>query len=794
MNSDIFEKTTSFRHAKHTSGAGMFISIFDGENKPYKINLSDFNKETVTFGRGSDNDIVLLSGLVSRNHGYFKVSENRCMIFDNNSTNGLTINGMQVEAQQLGEGTQVRIDDYLDPTAKGVLILFSFSADEFMWQSFDISNKGTVTIGRDASCDICLPHVSVSKVHAKIVEEKDGSFFIYDNNSTNGISINGKTVARKARLREKDIVLITNSKIMISGRTINYCCFSDGIGVDALNIEKTVKVKGGKRNIANDITLAIKPCEFVAIVGGSGAGKTTFMNCISGYVKATKGQVVVNGEDLYTNYDVMKNMIGYVPQQDIVYDNLLLADMLDYTARLRMPKDTSAQERKARVQEVIDIVELTGREDTFIRQLSGGQKKRASIAVELLSDPNLFFLDEPSSGLDPGTERNLMKTLKNMTQKGKTIILVTHNTLNLHLCDKVIFLGNGGNLCFCGKPDDALRFFGVDNFVDIYNILTDDSEFWKNKYSSSEYISRPQFSFAAQNVTTMEDLPQDSKGTASHQIAVLCKRYAKLLINDRQRMLLLILQAPLLGLLISLVANGRQFDQYEMTKSILFAFSCAAFWVGILNSIQEVCKERVILKREYMTGLRLSSYIASKMIVLGCLCLLQTVLLVSVFWVTVVNAADSQALEEGVFLNSMVEIFITTFLTSFSAAAMGIFVSTLFKNADRAMTVAPILLMPQILFSNVVFNLEGATEKIAMFVNCRWAIQAYGTTANLNELPHRILEEYPMLSGSVKQADFYEDFFEYTTMHLVSSWLVLGLFIAAFASAGILVLKNVKKS
>jgi len=228
--------------------------------------------------------------------------------------------------------------------------------------------------------------------------------------------------------------------------------------------------------------MSINPSEFVAFVGGSGAGKSTFMKCISGVDRPTSGTVLMNGENLYENYENLKYNIGYVPQDDIVFSNLTLHDMLQYAAKLRMPDNTSKKERNQRIKEVLDIVSLTDFENSFIRQLSGGQRKRASIAVELLADPNLFFLDEPTSGLDPGTERSIMQTLRKMSQMGKTIILVTHNTLNLHLCDKVAFFGEGGHLCFYGSPQEALNFFGVTDFVDIYTKIIENQEYWYNKF------------------------------------------------------------------------------------------------------------------------------------------------------------------------------------------------------------------------------------------------------------------------------------------------------------------------
>ena len=430
-------------------------------------------------------------------------------------------------------------------------------------------------------------------------------------------------------------------------------------------------------------------------------------------------------------------------------------------------------EREAAIERAIRLVELTEKKNSFIKSLSGGQKKRASIAVELLSDPNLLFLDEPASGLDPGTERNLMQSLRAMADGGKTVILVTHSTLQLRLCDKIVFMGKGGNLCFFGSYDDALEFFGVSDIVDVYNMITDNAMEWREKYDRTQapaVSGRP----AAGRIPPV-------KGEKTLQLPVLCSRYVKLVANDRQRLLLLLAQAPALALLISLVADGQQFEQYDMTKSLLFALSCSAFWVGMLNAIQEVCKERSILKREYMAGLSLNEYILSKILVLGVLCLIQSALIVGVF------AMSVGLPEEGLFLPPMIEFLITTFLTATASAAMGLFVSSLFTNADRAMTVAPILLMPQILFSGLIFELEGATEMLSWFAICRWSMEGYGTTANLNELPLKMQQEFPMMSHEA------ESFFDFTVPHMLKAWLILLLFVVLFLGLARAVLTNIGK-
>ena len=775
-----YDKTTRVSSAPTPAlgaTANLLVTVFDGASKPRTLRLGGFRKNIITFGRSDTNDIVLTSPVVSREHGRFCFKngywtiEDKAVYRDRPSENGLIYNNMSIVSRALCDGDFIRIDDGIETIAEGVLFVFAGQESGNKWNTLPLMNRPQIRIGRDPGCEIVLPHISVSKCHAAIVQDM-GRYFIIDNGSTNGVVVNNRRVFGKQLLHEKDVIVITNSKLIFTSAAIHYCCYKSGISVDAANVVIT-RGRGRKSFITgNNVSINVKPGELVAIIGGSGAGKSTILNCMCGYLPPTKGDVYINGINLYQNFDSLKKLIGYVPQSDIVYDNLTLYDMLSYTAKLRLPKDTSEKEREAAIDRAIQLVELTEKKKSYIKSLSGGQKKRASIAVELLSDPNLLFLDEPASGLDPGTERNLMQSLREMADGGKTIILVTHSTLQLKMCDKIVFMGKGGNLCFYGSYDEALAFFHVSDVVDIYSMITDHAKEWSSRYNLMNAQAGP--SRAAGSISAKKGRPQ-------FQLPVLCFRYMKLVMNDRQRLVLLLAQAPILALLISLVADGQQFEQYEMTKSLLFALSCSAFWVGMLNAIQEVCKERSIMKREYMTGLSLDAYILSKILVLGILCLIQSLLIIGVFSISVGLP------EEGLFTAPFLELFITTFLTAIASTAMGLFVSSLFTNADRAMTVAPILLMPQILFSGLIFKLADATELISWFAVCRWSMEGYGTTANLNELQLKLQQEGVMLPHEA------EDFFKFTTGHMLKAWAILFVFVVVFLLLARIVLSKIGK-
>lgn len=756
----------------------LIFTVFDGTETPRTCSLNSFRKSIVTFGRSDKNDVVLSSPLVSREHGRFCyrdgqwIIEDRGLFGERPSENGLIFNNTTVLSRALSDGDFIRIDDGVETVSKGVLFVFSSQQSSNRWNTLPLDGKQELRIGRDADCDIVLPHISISKCHARIIRERE-LYYITDNNSTNGLLVNNRRVSGRHLLHEKDVIVITNSKLIFTSAAVYYCCYKSGISVDASDLVIT-RGRGRKKNVAgNYISLNFRPGELVAIVGGSGAGKSTVLNCVSGYLPPAAGEVYINGINLYQNLDSAKKLIGYVPQSDIVYDNLTLHDMLSYTAKLRLPKDAAAREREDAIDRAIALVELKDKKNSLIKNLSGGQKKRASIAVELLSDPNLLFLDEPASGLDPGTERNLMLSLREMADRGKTVILVTHSTLQLKLCDKIVFMGKGGNLCFFGSYEDALHFFGVSDIIDVYDEITGRAPEWRSKYDSLKVQPGP--------TKNAEEAVTNGKSRQRFQLPVLCARYLKLVLHDKQRLLLLLLQAPVLAFLISLVADGQQFRQYEMTESLLFALACSAFWIGILNAIQEVCKERSILKREFMTGLSLNEYLLSKIIVLALLCLLQSALLVGTFALAVGLP------QTGVLLSPFAELLVTTFLTAIASSSMGLFVSSLFTNADRAMTVAPILLMPQLLFSGMIFKLSGVTNIVSWLAVCRWSMEGFGTTANLNQLDLKLQQQGVIIAHEA------DPFFDFTKGHIVQMWLTLLAFLVVFMVLARLVLSKIAK-
>ncbi|MBC8060959.1 MAG: FHA domain-containing protein [Clostridiaceae bacterium] len=705
------------------------------------VNLSEYDKKEIILGRAKDNDIVLNSTIVSQYHAAITMEGEECTITDYMSTNGIIINNIKVPCKSLKDGDVIKIDNVEKRHEEAVTMVFTMVKEDEnqRWVQFYLKDKSQISIGRGRDNDIELKHPLVSRNHAKILI-KENRYYLEDLKSTNGTFINSGEVISATELTEGDEIFIGNTKLIFNKDRIAYYVITKGLSVDAIEVGKTIRENRGlfkskkEKRLLENINISIKPGELVAIIGGSGAGKSTLMDALNGLRKATQGTVLVNNDDFYTHYSAYKSITGYVPQQDIVYESLTVWQMLNYSARLRMPKDTSKEELDGRILQVLKSVELEEREDVIIKNLSGGQKKRVSIAVELLADPQLFFLDEPTSGLDPGMERSIMELLRKLADNGKTIVLITHAMANLHLCDKIVFLGEGGRLCFFGTPEGAIDFFNVEDFPLIYNLIANESEAYCEKFKDSNYYiyNKP----LCRKTCLKREVPKVKGQSSWIQFIILSKRYLKLTVSDTQRFLILLGQAPIVALLLGLVTKKNAFSVKESTCQILFTLACSAVWIGLINSIQEICKERVIFIRERSVNIKLLPYIGSKLLILGGICIIQSISIILVF-----NKLIPIPQDYHLIWNLKFELIITMFLTLFSASVMGLTVSTFVTNNDRAMSVAPFFLIPQIIFSGFIFKLSGITDKLSDGIIAKWSLNAMSVSLKINELPLKIIRD-----------------------------------------------------
>lgn len=757
-------------------------------NQFREYDLNHFGKDRIYFGRNeAQNDIVIPIGTVSGSHGKIKIQNGDIYVADLESSNGTYFfDGTQyvrMKPNKYYKKTRsdwiFRIDSQKKNSNHSAVVIFTNSETQGSWQCMPL-DEGLSTIGRASDNTIVMKPPNFSRHHAGIYR-RENHYMLVDYNSMNGVYVNGVRIHGQQEIHEKDMIQIAGSLFLLNNGKLMYQTTISGVSLTLENICKTVGHGSSRKRILNNVSCEIGNNEFVAIIGGSGAGKTTVMNAMSGFDSDISGRVYCNGIDLRRNFNTLKNMIGFVPQQDIIYENLTLQRMLYYTAKMKMPSDTSKAEIRARIHKVLEMVDLVQHAKTYIRKLSGGQKKRASIAVEMLADPGLFFLDEPTSGLDPDTEQSLMHTLAKLSKsEGKTIIMVTHTIQSIDLCDKVIFMGPGGKICYCGPPSEITNYFGKKSLVEVYNELAGNVDNW-NGYFLQNYYMEKQNNPPSRTPNPNEGLEKKEKQVSSFkQCLVLIARYFELIWNDKQRLLLLFIQPIAIAFLLAVVAVDDTFITYEDTRSIMFALSCSGIWIGLFNTIQEVCKERPILKREYMGNLRLWGYIVSKYVVQGVICFLQATLLVAIFLRLMKHSAEAGLY----FAKPGMEIWITMILTIFASASMGLIVSSLMKNGDRAMAVAPFVLIIQLLFSGVLFTLDGMAEHVSKITVSRWAMECLGNITNLNKLTSRLSP------GGVHEV---EDYYVRTTTHLAHTWEVLILVAVLCGIISIVVLRSLKK-
>ncbi|MFN2166667.1 MAG: FHA domain-containing protein, partial [Anaerolineae bacterium] len=503
-------------------------------------------------------------------------------------------------------------------------------------QKIDLRQRAELTIGRGPENDLQLSYPTVSRFHARI--ERVGSrdeYVIEDLSSSNGTAVNDDLIepGRPVPLQPGSTIRIGPIKFIFAPEAVQLVDESRDLQLDALHLGKHV---GKGVNLLQDISLAIRPREFVAIVGVSGAGKSTLLNALAGIWPATDGAVLVNGTDLYRQYDSFRTELGYVPQDDIIHKELTAEKALDYAARLRLPGDVTADERRQAVTDELETLGLAERRKVRVGSLSGGQRKRVCIGVERLTRPGLFFLDEATSGLDPGTENQLMRLLRHLADDGQTILLVTHATKNVMLCDQVVFLAKGGNLAFFGPPRDALKYFGVADFDEIYEKLQMERspEEWASSYRQSPLYHETLVRRLQDSYGELLDVPSEAQKAAAgaarievkpkrvsalRQFAVLTTRYLDIIRSDRTNLLLLLLISPVLGAM-DLIAWPR--DVYDpvtgdasRVMTMLFLAAIIPFLVGSLSSVREIVKEKAIYLRERTVNLKIVSYLSSKVVV-----------------------------------------------------------------------------------------------------------------------------------------------------------------------------------
>ncbi|NYD34562.1 FHA domain-containing protein [Actinomycetospora corticicola] len=594
------------------------------------------------------------------------------------------------------------------------------------------TTPAALTIGRDERNDVVVQDLLASRFHAEL--RREGSrWVIHDLNSSNGTFVNG-TRTRRQELGPADVVGIGHVLLHLEGdRLVEYVDTgavefrAEGIGV------RTAKGK----QLLRDVTFALESKSLLAVVGPSGAGKSTLLKALTGFRPADEGRVEYAGRDLYADYDELRQRIGLVPQDDILHPQLSVRKALHYAAELRFPDDVAAEERRAGIDEVIHELGLDGQAEQPIHTLSGGQRKRTSVALELLTRPSLLFLDEPTSGLDPGLDKSVMRTLRGLADDGRTVVVVTHSVANLDLCDRLMLLAPGGEVAFFGPPEEALAYFGKTGFADVFLLLQEHSD-WGEKFSRSPAHAR----YVGRASAPPQPTQQTSAGTAARrqqsvrrQFTVLARRYLAVIAADRQYLIFMAALPLVLSVLAHALPGEAGLSMTEQLRGaagaphlLWLVLVVGAALMGSAASIRELVKEREIYRRERAIGLSRGAYLTSKLVVLGAIVGVQAVVL------GVLGTVGRPSPDEPVLLGSgIAEIVVALVLLTAASMAVGLAVSALIDNADRGMPLLVLLAMLQFILSSALMQIgeRPGLGQLAWLVPARWGFAAGAATIGI---------------------------------------------------------------
>jgi len=558
---------------------------------------------------------------------------------------------------------------------------------------------------------VVLDHPAVSRQHA-IFDISDGGVTVRDAGSTNGTFVNGTRLARPHRLVSGDRVDIGPFQFTFDGSALSSSSRSGNVDLLVRGVGREVAGAAGwegKVRILDRATFHIRPRELICIIGASGSGKSTLLNILSGRIAPSDGMVLLNGVDLHANFEALKQDIAFIPQQDVLHEQLTLRQALEYAARLRLPPDMSAAQRHAAVATAAENVDLLDHLDDRIVSLSGGQKKRAGLASEIMQRPSLLFLDEVTSGLDESTDREIMHLLRRLADQGMTIIVVTHTLANIEqFCHRVICMGTGGHTTFVGRPEEALRFFNLARIGLVFDRIAETGAVqWRQRFEASPLYDRSARSAdrPSQEIVRRPEPIALRARRMMRQFVILVGRNTRLLHADRRNLIMAAVQSTLIGGLLGYAFGsfGTGLQRSNCQNALLFLIGLTSLWLGCNGASKDIVGELVIYRRERDVNLSTTAFVAAKYVVTSVFTILQ---LVVVFLFTALLAEDMPG--------GLIGPLPILVLGSLAGTAMGLVISASANTRDQATTIVPLALVPQIILAGILVpNLPAIADAFA---------------------------------------------------------------------------------
>lgn len=693
-------------------------------------------------GRAENSTVLILDRQVSREHGTVMCSDGQWLYRDSGSQAGSWIAGQRITTCAVTDGLVLHLGEHTllavrtDRRSVGAEREDGKAPDQGPKVATGRSSRDLGTghasrpgtrvqrIGRAPDNDLVVDALTVSRYQAEIRIGQLGPVLV-DLGSRHGTFVDGQRIVAPTLLRPGARVTVGPTTFAVrSGRLTST---EPPQAMAALEADDLVVAVGDAQRILDGVSFALPPSSMLAVVGPTGAGKSTLLKAITGFRPPDEGSVLIDGHDLYANFDELRLRIGYVPQDDILHPQLTIRRALRYGAELRFPAETTVEERDARVEEVMSELGLTERADLQIERLSGGQRKRTSVALELLTKPSLLFLDEPTSGLDPGYEQAVMQLFRSLADAGRAVVVVTHSLASLELCDLILFLAPGGRKAYFGPPASALEHFGLSDFPSVFRSLENSTP-----AVGSEALRDRRHSDRAQAQEDARSHPAPVDGL--RQLSMLVRRQFRILTADTKNLVFLGMAAVIPALLILALVGGGALGSSHVpdknARTLLGAIVITAAALGAANGLREIVKEQAIYQRERAVGLRRGVYLCSKGVALGTVTAAQCALL------TVLATLNAAGPSTSNLLPPRIELIVDVSAVGVSTVVLGLLISALVSSSEKAMALIPVVFVVAWLFSGIAVDLHAkpVLDEVAYLTTSNWGVSASASSVNLPQL------------------------------------------------------------
>lgn len=589
----------------------------------------------------------------------------------------------------------------------------------------------SVSIGRDPTNDVVVDSSMTSGAHCRIEARPEGHTVI-DLGSFAGTYVNGATVHERL-LREGDLVSVADATFALQQGRL----FPKDTRHLLLRADHVEYRLPEGRQILGPVSVDFPPGTLTAIVGPSGAGKSTLFRVLTGGLKPSTGNVTYGGADIHRQWSFVRNRIGIVPQDDVVHHALTVRQSMAYAADLRFPPDLPRALRLARVNASTSELQLTQQVSTKIGRLSGGQRKRVSVALELLTEPQILLLDEPTSGLDPGLDKAVMTSLREIADRGRTVAVITHATANLTLCDSVLVLVPSGRMAYWGPPGSMVGHFGSSDMAEIFSRLETEGPQLADTYARTSrpaIAPEPPVTSSARAAPDLEPEAPDQgpRAPMAHQVRTLIRRQIDLTLADRSFSLFTLGLPILLGMLSwavpgeSGLALPSRPSNEALQLLVILVIGCT--FMGMSATIRDLVAERAIYRREKAVGLSPTAYLIAKVTVASGIAALQTIVLLSMVVIRKPLPDNPVLLGWG-----PLELWIALCVTTIAGAALGLMVSAWVSTSEQVMPILVVSVMAQMVLSGGMLPVTGrlVLAQLSTLAPARWGYAASATTAHV---------------------------------------------------------------